>query len=233
MNLRTTFLFASLSVTLVACGAATTKGTDAGTIITGGGTGGGNNTGGGSATGGGNGSTVDAGVDAGCTVSSSSFGALGAVMGVATYDNAMTATDPSDDIVAFETKLETGMPTDLLTVEFYASAGAFAANDGGVITAGTYAITGDELNYATCGVCVRVLTNATTTAIDQAYMATGGLVTLTEVGSAVGGNFNVSVSNLTFRHVNIDPMTFESTLASDTCASAVTSASYSGMLVAP
>jgi len=219
-------LLAVFALNLVACGSMTTP--DAGFIVTGGG-------GGTTGSGGGSGSTQDAGVDAGsaCTVSTTSFGDLGVLMGDVTFDNGTTPNDTTDDIITLQAKLENATPGDIMTLELYANLGAFAANDGGVIAPGTYAIAGDEVDYATCGVCVRLYTNATSSAYGDDYMPTSGLVTITQVGNAVGGAFEATVSNLTFRHVRIDSMTFTSTLANDTCASTLTAASYTGTLAAP
>ena len=167
------------------------------------------NTGGGSGGGGGTGT---------CTVSTSSFGSLGSVTtGQAQYDS-------TNNALAALVPLETTNPADALKVELYGGFGVFS---GGTIAPGTYQLTGAELNYATCGVCLRVLTNtdSSTSMYEHDYLATGGTVTITTVGTAAGQQFTASLSNVTFGHVTIDSTTFQSTPAGDGCTSAISSAS--------
>jgi len=105
---------------------------------------------------------------------------------------------------------------DKVQVELYDTFGVFTT---GGITTGTFAITGDELNYSTCGACVRLLTETTP---DSGYMATGGTITVT----ALSPNLVVDLSDVTFEHVTIDGTTFVSTPHADMCTTAVTSASF-------
>jgi hypothetical protein len=108
---------------------------------------------------------------------------------------------------------------DLFVLELYKGSGAFMV---GEIVPGTYPITGAELNYRTCGVCPRLLTDLTgTTPSDDGYVATGGSVTITQVSPNLAG----SVSNLTFQHVTIDAQ-FNSTPHADGCQSALTAVSF-------
>jgi len=107
---------------------------------------------------------------------------------------------------------------DVLGLELYANFGAFA---GGPIATGTYPITGDELNYASCGVCVRLLTDFTGSAFaDDGYMATAGSVTITSINPLAA-----TVSGIAFEHVTIDANNnFTSTAHADGCTSALTAA---------
>lgn len=102
-----------------------------------------------------------------------------------------------------------------MLIELYNGFGVFGAG----ITTGTYTLTGDELDYATCGVCVRLYTEADP---DDGYLATGGTVTVT----ALSPNLVVDLSDLTFEHVTIDPTTFASTPHADSCTSTMTSAPF-------
>ncbi len=111
---------------------------------------------------------------------------------------------------------ELNVDVDELVLELYDNAGAFS---GGVVAPGTYTITGDELNYATCGVCVRLFTEDVA---DDGYLATGGTVTITELSP----NVVATLSDLTFEHVTIDATTFESTPAEDGCTTSVTSVAF-------
>lgn len=172
------------------------------------------NTGGGSGGGTGGGTGGGSGT---CTVSTSSFGNVGSVTtGQAQYDstnNALAALAP----------LETNNPADVLKVELYGGFGVFSS---GTIAPGTYQLTGGELNYATCGVCLRVLTNTdpSTNMYEHDYLATGGTVTISAVGTAAGQQFTATLSNITFEHVTIAPTTFQSTPAGDGCTSAISNA---------
>ena len=103
---------------------------------------------------------------------------------------------------------------DGFAVELYKGQGAFT----GEIVPGTYPLSGAELNYATCGVCVRLFTDYDGSAFVDDYFATGGTVTITQVNP----RFEGSVSNIPFEHATIDEMTFQSTPPAGACTSAVT-----------
>jgi hypothetical protein len=179
------------------------------------------------------GGNIDA-APAACTVSSTSFGDKGTLTGVATFSPGMNAGAATDDTLSFAGQLEAAAPTDLLVVELYAGYGVFKPNGvAGPVTTGTFQITGAELDYATCGVCVRILTDATQTDYADDYLATAGTINITSVGTATGQTLAATVTNLTFQHVNIDPNTFESTPAGDTCNSAMSNVNFSGAMQAP
>jgi hypothetical protein len=108
---------------------------------------------------------------------------------------------------------------DGFAVELYAGSGALA---GGIVP-GTYPLAGADLNYETCGVCVRLFTDFNGTQFtDAGYFATGGTVTITQVSP----NFIGSVSNITMEHVEVDATTFASTPHADGCTTSVTAASW-------
>lgn len=70
--------------------------------------------------------------------------------------------------------LESSAPADALEIARYAGYGAFS---GGPITPGVYQISGDELNFATCGICLLLSTNTDSNGHhDDDYMATAGTV---------------------------------------------------------
>jgi hypothetical protein len=103
---------------------------------------------------------------------------------------------------------------DAVQLELYQGFGAFGSGD---IKNGTYQITGEETNYATCGVCVRIFTDIVSDGSGGAsstddYFATGGTVTLTSVS---GNTFSGTLSNVAMTHVTIDPQTFNSTPVGD------------------
>src|SRR6266540_159671 len=78
----------------------------------------------------------------------------------------------------------------------------------GEIVPGTYEITGDELNYASCGVCVRMFADRLLGGARplQDMMATGGTLVVTELGEAGSGTFKADLQNAVFEHVDIDEM---------------------------
>jgi hypothetical protein len=171
-----------------------------------------------------------------CTVSTADFGDKGALTGAATFDDGMTADDHSDDILEFDALLEGAQPADGIAVQLYAGYGAFAMSDTnpmGQIMPGTYELTGEELDFATCGVCVRIVTNTTSSGYEDDYFATGGTVTVTEAGNVVGGTLSGTLTNVQFHHVTIDPQTGATTQAPDTCTTGVTNATFTGTLAAP
>jgi hypothetical protein len=212
-NLSLVLLTSSLS--LVACGGGTKTTADAKVIA-----------------------TVDGGADAAtgtpdapaaaCTVSTATFGDKGALTGSAFFT--ANAAGVADDVLEFDGPLESASPSDIVSIQLYAGVGVFANG----IVPGTYPLTGDELNYQTCANCVLVYTNvdATNTAGDGVYMATGGTVTITATGTKVGDTLTGTITGLTFEHVTIDA-NFLSTPVGDSCTTALTNATFTGTLAAP
>lgn len=116
--------------------------------------------------------------------------------------------------------LNADLLADTIAVELYEGSGAFASTP---IAPGTYPLTGDELNYATCGTCIFLRADLDAdTGTSQTYMATGGTVTITSVSPNLTG----TLSDLTFEHVEVDPTTYVSTPVGDGCVSALTSLSF-------
>jgi len=130
-----------------------------------------------------------------------------------------TTTNPTD--IIYEGALNADASPDLFALQLYKGYGAFAS---GEIRTGTYNITGDETQFADCGVCALIFADIDTTngMIGSRYLATGGTVTITSVSPNLTG----SVSNLTFTHVDINDQTFMSTPNADGCPSAITSLSF-------
>lgn len=130
-----------------------------------------------------------------------------------------TTTNPED--IVYEGSLNADPSPDLFALQLYKGYGVFSS---GEIRTGTYNLTGDETQFADCGVCALIFADIDTTngMIGSRYMATGGTVTITSVSPNLTG----SVSNLTFTHVDIDDQTFISTPNADGCPSAITSLSF-------
>jgi len=104
---------------------------------------------------------------------------------------------------------------DEIQLELYAANGGFGAD----IVAGTYQITGDDAQYKTCGICVRIFTDidAQNNSVDD-YFASAGTVTLSSVS---GANFAGTLANIKFDHVTI-ASDFTSTPVGD-CTAMLTS----------
>ncbi len=128
----------------------------------------------------------------------------------------------ADDLAAptflgYQALLNADTAPDIIGLELYDGLGALA----GGIAPGTYTIAGDDLNYISCGLCVRIFTDATETEIGSQYLATGGTVTITQVTPNIQG----TMSNITTETVTIAP-DFTSTPVGDGCTSAVTSLAF-------
>ena len=130
-----------------------------------------------------------------------------------------TAADP--DAVQLLATLNGDATPDLFALELYKGFTVFSTN----IHTGTFSITGQELDYATCGVCPRIFTDydpATMMTAEQQYFATGGSVSITSITPNMTG----TVNNLTYEEVTINPTTFESTPVPGGCQTAVMSGAF-------
>jgi hypothetical protein len=109
---------------------------------------------------------------------------------------------------------------DQVVIQLYRGFSVFTT---GAIQPGTYPITGDELNYASCGVCVRIFADRALGGGRplQDMMATGGTLVVTEVGTAGSGVFRAELQDASFEHVRIDSMSFESSPVNDGCVTEI------------
>jgi hypothetical protein len=109
---------------------------------------------------------------------------------------------------------------DQVVIQLYRGFSVFTA---GTIQPGSYEIKGEELNYASCGVCVRMFADRLNGGGHplQDMMATGGTLVVTTVGAADSGVFQAELKNASFEHVNIDGMSFESTPIGDGCGTEI------------
>jgi len=152
-----------------------------------------------------------AGGNASCLLPDS-LGALGMVPGfVIMYDPVR--------IIGWDGRLALNDRLNLLSLELFTGYGAFASG----FAPGTYTLAGEELNYATCGLCVLLRADVDPQAgsVRQRWLATGGTVTFTSVTGRLTGR----LENVTFTDVTINPTTHESTPL-DTCPVEITSASF-------
>ncbi len=167
-----------------------------------------------------------------CSVSTGSFGNKGALTGGATFAASMT--NAALYRIAMQAPLEAAMPFDVLFVDFFTGYTPFGTETAPTpVVPGTYQLTGEQLNYETCGVCVTLGTNATATEYEDDYMVTGGTLVVAAVGDAVGETLTLTVSNLEFEHVTIDGTTSVSTPVGDGCGTTLTNATFTGMVAAP
>jgi hypothetical protein len=98
-----------------------------------------------------------------------------------------------------EVPLNEDASPDLLHLELYAGNGVFR---GGSVHPGSFTLSGAELAYDTCGVCVLVQVNRHPDTLEPEayYMPVSGQVTLTRVDSGLTG----TLDDITLRHVRID-----------------------------
>jgi hypothetical protein len=124
-------------------------------------------------------------------------------------------------VVAYANITDEASP-DEVQLELYRGSGAFA---GAPIEVGTYHLTGDETQYATCGVCVLLVANRTgalapaqaTDDPDATYLATSGTVEIVQLQPAL----QVELRGVTFERVEIDGESYTSTATADGCGSQV------------
>jgi hypothetical protein len=89
---------------------------------------------------------------------------------------------------------------DVVYIELWDNYGVFA---NGAAQPGTYVIAGDELSYATCGVCVFALADFQPMANPlRILQATAGTVTVHAVGTAPGAPLAVEVQGVQFQEVD-------------------------------
>jgi len=108
---------------------------------------------------------------------------------------------------------------DEVHIELYNNEGVFT---GGSVRTGTFALTGAEIQYSTCGACVRLFEGGSS----RNFLATGGTLTLT----SVSGNLTGTLTNVTFVEVTI-ASGFVSTPVPGGCTSAITSMSFSTPII--
>jgi hypothetical protein len=111
---------------------------------------------------------------------------------------------------------------DALQLELYAGIGAFQGTD---IVPKAVTLSGAELNYKTCSVCVRLFADTTQDSVAAQYLATGGTVTLTGTTTNLTG----TLSNITMEKVTV-AQDYTSTPVGDGCTTTITSASFDAVL---
>lgn len=158
-----------------------------------------------------------------CGLSTDDFGSLGARPGVATWNGPPGR--PGAGLGELFIPLEDDPEPDQLYVSLWGDTQIHPD----LITAGTYPLTGSQLQLSTCSVCVTIGANWAPGApapLDHAYLATGGTVVISKVDGQPGGAFEISFSDLTFGHVRI--VGGASTQLDDGCVTALADVSFSG-----
>ncbi len=140
--------------------------------------------------------------------------------GVVTLVNPQADTTAGGDRIRFFADLSGAAAPDQVYLTLYPGFGVFATH---AIVPGVYSIAGDDLNVATCGLCLSLQIAPGDTG---PYIATGGTVTITSVTPNLAG----TVSDVTFQHVDVDPDTFVSTPAPDACVSALAAMSFDSVV---
>jgi hypothetical protein len=171
-----------------------------------------------------------------CLISSMDFGAKGALTGGATYDpgTPMTAGDPAFPAVRMRAPMSAGAKPDIVIVELLAGFAPWGTGTAPLPPkAGTYPLTGPQLNYETCGTCVRARAAVESGTVDGGdFFVTGGTLVITEVGTKVGDKFTMELKDVGFEQVTYADMTFHSTPLGNNCKTKLTSATFTGTMTA-
>jgi hypothetical protein len=128
--------------------------------------------------------------------------------------------DTMPDIIFYTSALNMDVKVDELWIELWKGSGAYET---GEIVAGAVALTGPEINYATCGACVLIDVDVDpSTGREGTLLATGGTLNLTSVSPNLKG----TLSNVTLTQVAIDDQTSESTPIGNNCNTTVMSIAF-------
>ena len=149
--------------------------------------------------------------------------AFGSANSFAADQPAMTGSSAAPHMVDFDGVLR---GSDILDFTLEAGYGGFGSGD---IKACTYALTGDDADWATCGICLNVLPGALgsdgsidfSEFADRAYIATTGSVTFTNVATRLTGSF----TGVSFKHYTYDSSAHTSAFP-DSCTTTIASATF-------
>jgi hypothetical protein len=165
-----------------------------------------------------------------CSVSTADFGNKGALTGIAQI--AVSTMNPALYRIAMQAQLEAAEPTDVIFVDFFTGYTPFGTQQAPTaVVPGTYQLSGEQLDFATCGVCVTLGTNATASGVEDDYMVTQGTLTVDAVGDAVNETLTFSLSGLQFQHVTINPDTAVTTPVGDGCTTEISNATFTGTVM--
>jgi len=190
----------------------------------------GSGSGGGDGTGGGGGDGGGGGTPAACTVDSSypDLGALSGGNAVISPQDAAQANGPQ--VLSIGVTLGGTDVIDAIFINLWDGYGVFTNG----IVPGTYTIAGAETSLADCGACVVMVgdLNQTANTFGQQLMANGGTLTITSIDPTPGtGSLVGSLSNITFREVQVDANNVENDVPNG-CTSSIAGASFDLPVVA-
>jgi len=112
---------------------------------------------------------------------------------------------------------------DIVQVELWPERGAFKA---GPVVPGTFVLGGADLDFATCGVCLRAMADKGLST-QREYFAIGGTVEVTAVGSTEGAPFVATVRDAMFAEVDPD----HSFVEGDACTADLVRAKITGTVM--
>jgi hypothetical protein len=111
---------------------------------------------------------------------------------------------------------------DVVQVELWPERGAFR---GGPVQPGTYTLSGDDLSFATCGVCLRALGDKGLPT-EREYFAIAGTVEVTAVGPTADAPFVAKILEASFAEVDTRHIEL-----AEGCTTDLASAKISGLVV--
>jgi hypothetical protein len=125
-------------------------------------------------------------------------------------------------------------PPELLVIQLWDGFGAF---EGGEFAAGEFSFSGPEVTVNTCGVCVFLLANAALVGgqlqFDKQYIATGGNITVEDIGERAGGEITGSyagtITDMTLSEV--DPASSDGSALSGGCQSTIDEISWDAAII--
>lgn len=165
-----------------------------------------------------------------CTISTPNFGDKGVLKATAYFSQNETNQDLYK--ISFTAALEPTEPQDIFFFEVFTGYEPFGTEEKPTpAVAGTYPMTGNQLQYEDCSVCLTLGTNADETGYEDDFMVTGGTVNITQIGVAVGQMLDVTFTDLTFEHVFISSAHSEP--VGNDCVTAISNASFTGVLEVP
>jgi hypothetical protein len=189
-----------------------------------GGAGAGGNAGSAAGTSGGGGQAVGGAGNAGQAGAGGAGGAASNCQAPANYGSitftAQSAVRASDySVFNWKGQLNSVAQPDLLGISLFQDRPPFV---GGILPMSGIDLS-TQSQFDSCGACVLVSTQTDGTGQGkQTYIATSGTLAITQASQIYMAG---TLSNVTFQHVNIDPVTFHSTKADD-CVSALTSGTF-------
>lgn len=165
-----------------------------------------------------------------CTISTPNFGDVGALTTTAYF--VADDTNPNLYRILFTADLEAAEPKDLFFFDIFTGYEPFGTTENPIpATAGTYNIVNNQLQYADCSVCLTLGSNAAGEEYEDDFMATGGSVTINEIGNGPNTTLDVTFTNIRYEQVTFSGAT--STPVGNGCITAISNASFTGTMQAP